>query len=219
MEIIVKGTGTDFFTPDQVVLNLTFNEKAQNYNVALINGVNNVQKFIQEILLKNDFSTDDMKTRNFVIKENKRYDETSRKYFFDGFSFNQSATLKFDYNKEKLANIMEQLSKLDGAPNCLINFSVKNEKECRKKVLSQAYSEAETQAHTIAEAAGKTLKQCMKVDFEPFSTKYISNSRLGSETVYKSALCSPDITSKLINTFTPEDITISETLYCLWIAE
>lgn len=218
MEIIVQGKGTEFFTPNEVILNIGFYTKGQSYEEVLSEGVKNVQKFVNELLLQNGFTTDDMKTRNFVVREDQKYDEVTRTYLFDGFSFNQNATLKFDYNKERMAKIMEDLSKLDNAPTCQINFGVKDAKECKRKILSKAYKEAELQAQAIAEAAGKSLKQCVKVDFKPFTTDYVSQTTFDSDMMYaKSARLGAAPT--IINTFTPEDIELSETLYCLWLAE
>ena len=218
MEIIVQGKGTEFFTPNEVILNIGFNTKGQSYEEVLSEGVKNVQKFVNELLLQNGFTTEDMKTRNFVVREDKKYDEVTRTYLFDGFSFNQNATLKFDYNKERMAKIMENLSKLDNAPTCQINFGVKDAKECKRKILSKAYKEAELQAQAIAEAAGKSLKQCVKVDFKPFTTDYVSQTTFDSDMMYaKSARFGA--APAIINTFTPEDIELSETLYCLWITE
>ena len=218
MEIIVQGKGTEFFTPNEVILNIVFYTKGQSYEEVLYEGVKNVQKFASEILLQNGFTIDEMKTRNYIVKEEKKYDEKTRSYSFDGFSFNQNAILKFDYNKERMAKIMEGLSKLDNAPTCKINFGVKDSKECKRKILAKAYKDAELQAQAIALAAGKNLNQCVKVDFKPFTTEYVSNTNFDSDMMYaKSARmgAAPEI----INTFTPEDIELSETLYCLWIAE
>lgn len=218
MEIIVQGKGTEFFTPNEVILNIGFYTKGQSYEEVLSEGVKNVQKFVNELLLQNGFTIDNMKTRNFVVREDQKYDEATRTYLFDGFSFNQNATLKFDYNKERMAKIMENLSKLDNAPTCQINFGVKDAKECKRKILSKAYKEAELQAQAIAEAAGKSLKQCVKVDFKPFTTDYVSQTTFDSDMMYaKSARLGA--APAIINTFTPEDIELSETLYCLWIAE
>lgn len=218
MEIIVQGKGTEFFTPNEVILNIGFNIKGQSYEEVLSEGVKSVQKFVNELLLQNGFTTEDMKTRNFVVREDQKYDEVTRTYLFDGFSFNQNATLKFDYNKERMAKIMEDLSKLDNAPTCQINFGVKDAKECKRKILSKAYKEAELQAQAIAEAAGKSLKQCVKVDFKPFTTDYVSQTTFDSDMMYaKSARLGA--APAIINTFIPEDIELSETLYCLWITE
>ena len=99
MEIIVEGKGVEYFTPDQVVLNIEFHTKGLSYEEALSEGVKNVQNFVSELLLRNGFNNEDMKTRSFVVREDKKYNESTRTYIFDGYLFNQSATIKFDYDK------------------------------------------------------------------------------------------------------------------------
>ncbi len=218
MEIIVQGKGVEYFTPNKIILNISFHTKGNSYDEVLDLGVKNVQRFVDEIILKNGFNKQDLKTRSFVIREEQKYDNTTREYFFSGFSFNQSALLIFDYDKEKLANIMEQLSKLENAPSCHFDFGVWNEKECRRQVLAKAYKDAKLQAQAIADAAGKTLKQCAKIDFKPFTTTYVSQTNFDGNMMFKSVDKAGAATA-IINTFTPEDVKLSETLYCLWIAE
>lgn len=157
-----------------------------------------------------------MKTRSFVVRKEEKYDSITKEYNFDGFSFIQFANIKFDYDKVKLANIMEQLSKMDDAPQCNITFGIKDEKDCRRKILSKAYNDAEFQAQAIAEASGKTLKQCVKVDFKPFTTTYVSQTNFEGDKMYAKRA---GTATTIMNTFTPEDIKLSEILYCLWIAE
>ena len=126
--------------------------------------------------------------------------------------------LKFDYDKELIANMMVSISKLDNAPMCQINFGLKDERKCRRDLLTSAYKDAENQAQAIAEASGKTLKYCQKVDFKPFTTNYVSQAIIDSDMMYAEKACS-GVTQTIVNTFTPEDIELSEILYCLWIAE
>ncbi len=218
MEIIVQGKGTEYFTPDEAILKINFYTKGQSYEEALKEGVRNVEIFVNEILLKNGFNKEEMKTRSFVVREDQKYNEATRNYEFNGYSFNQNANIKFDYDKDRIASIMESLSKLNNAPACQINFGVKNEKECKRNILSKAYKDAEEQAQAIALASGKTLKQCMKVDFKPFTTEYVSRAGFDSDLMYAEK-ASIGAAKTITNTFTPEDIELSETLYCLWIAE
>ena len=218
MEIIVEGKGTEYFAPDQVNFVINFYLKGQNYEETLSEGVKSVQNFIDSILLLNNFNKEDLKTRNFVIREETKYNELTKNYIPSGYSFNQLAILKFDYDKEKMANMMEQISKLNNAPKCQIVFGVKNEKDCRRKILSKAYNDAYLQAQAIAEAAGKTLKQCVKVDFKPFTTEYVSKTSFGEDVMYAKAERF-GAAQTIVNTFTPEDIELTETLYCLWLAE
>lgn len=127
-----------------------------------------------------------------------------------------------DYLKEYINSsertINYSLSKLSNPPLCRVEFGVKDEKECKKKVLAKAYEDAKTQAEAIATAAGKELKSCAKVDFKPFTTEYLSNASFDEKMAYAERVGTGSAQT-IVNIFTPEDIEISETLYCLWVAE
>ena len=217
MEIIVQGKGVKFVTPDEVVMMLTFTTKGCSYEEVLNLGTRNVQSFVDNLLIPNGFSKEDMKTRNFVIKEETKYNGVTQSYDFDGYSFNQYAVIKFDYDINKMAKMMEEISKLDNPPKYQVNFGVKDEKSCRREILFAAYKDAEEQAKTIADASGKILKRCVKVDFKPLTTEYASISTFNSDMMYEAARLGA--AQVIVNTFTPEDIELTETLYCLWIAE
>lgn len=221
MEIIVEGVGTEYFTPNEVIINLQFITKENSYQEALEIGSRNVQSFVNNLLMPNGFNIDDMKTRNFVIREENKYNEITRTYDFDGYSFNQSAKIKFDYDRTKLSIMMESISKLTNPPICRVNFGIKNEKECKRNILAKAYKDAEEQAYAIALAAGKTLKHCAKVDFKPFTTSYLSSSSFDGDMMYEKSIGGSigGVAETITKIFTPEDIELSEKLYCLWIAE
>lgn len=215
MEIIVQGKGTKYFKSNEVVLNLTFTNKAKTYDVALSDGIRNINYFVEEILLKNGFLKDELKTRSFVINEEKKYDEKAREYIDVGYSFNQVAILKFDYNMELLSKLILAMSEMTIAPTYYIKFGVKNEEECCNEVLAKAYQNAYNQALAIATAANKNLRYCQKVDFQPISNNNYSPVEFSSNFMRAKAVNN----DMIINSFTPEDIEISETLYCLWIAD
>lgn len=218
MEIVVEGTGTNYVMPDEVRMFITFNYKGQTYEDVLKQGSTNVEFFINSLLLNNGFKKDDLKTRNFVIHEEKRYDEATHRSYPDGFSFNQVASIKFDYDREKMAKMMVEISKLDNPPMCQIEFGVKDEKVCRKEVLAKAYEDALNKAEAIAMAANKKLKECVKVDFQSFSSSYTSKTRLDRGMMYAERAC-VGTANTIVNFFTPEDVEVCETLYCLWITE
>ena len=71
----------------------------------------------------------------------------------------------------------------------------------------------------IALASGKKLKDCIKVDFRPFDERVFSASNM--QDMFKSSECMDyqGVSNTIKNIFTPEDVEISETLYCLWITE
>lgn len=213
MEIIVTGKANEYFKPDQIILNINFCVKENTYEDVLIKGTNNVKIFIDEVLINNGFKNNDLKTRSFIIKEEKKYDNISNNYIFDGFSYNQEASLKFNYDKELLSKLMVDISKLESAPKYKINFGLINEKDIRKNVLTLSYNDALEKATILANASHKNILRCIKIDYKN-DVKYFSQSNLDSEFMYARE------TANTINEiFTPEDILVSEEIICHFIAE
>ena len=109
-------------------------------------GSSNVELFIDSILLQSSFSKNDLKTKNLIIKEETKYNIETNKYEPDGFSYNQHAILKLDYNKDILSKLMKNIATLTNPPTYQINFGLKDEKEAKKEVLKHAYQDALEQA-------------------------------------------------------------------------
>ena len=218
MDIIVEGKASDFFKPDQINLNINFYTKKDAYNLALNCGTNNVENFIKNVIEVLEFNKEDLKTRSFSVTEVTRYDSEKRQHLKDGFAYSQNSNLKFDYDAEKLSKFMELVSTLENPPIYRINFELKNEESAKSLVIAKAYAKAEEKAKMIALAAGKKLKNCIKVDFKPFDERVISNTEFND--TFKMEKCmSASIAQTIQNTFNPEDIEVQEKLYCLWIAE
>ena len=127
-----------------------------------------------------------------------------------------------------IAEFMDMVSKLENPPKYHLVFNVKDIKKCKDEVLAEAYNKAKDKAETIAKAAGKELKECVKTDFRPFEERVISRSSLNSQDMYMEKEMSIDgakfgmakrtgVQETIQTIFTPEDVEITETLYCLWI--
>ena len=121
---------------------------------------------------------------------------------------------------KRLAEFMEEVAKLKNPPRYQIYFDIKNIEQAKSLVMADAYAKAEEKARMIALAAGKKIKECIKVDFRPFEEGVTSNSRMNDEMLYESAMFKKaDVSERIQNTFVPEDIEVTETLYCLWTTE
>lgn len=215
MEIITTGIGEESYKPDQIILTLTFVFKDNLYDEVLENGTKSVLDFVNNILYKYGFSEEDIKTKSFIIKEEQKYNEETRSYDFDGYSYNQTVILKFDYELDKLTNMMKDISKLSNPPYYKIEFSLKDEEKVKKELISKAYNDAKEKANIIALASNKILKDCTKVSFKPLDVDFLSLTSLDNSAMYLKEASMP-LMNKI---FTPEDITLSETIYCLWISE
>lgn len=230
MDIIVEGIGKKIYTPDEVEIRLDFYTRADSYDGALEKGTKNVENFISEVLEKMNFDKEIMKTRSFRVYEEKQYDYDKKIYINLGYAYTQQASMKFDYSMNVIAEFMDRVSKLENPPKYYLAFNVKDIKKCKDEVLSEAYNNAKDKAETIAKTAGKELKECVKTDFRPFEESVISRSSLNSNDMYmendmavekaKFGMAKRTGVQDTIQTiFTPEDVEISETLYCLWVTD
>ena len=228
MDIIVEGVGKKFYSPDEVEINLDFYTRADSYESTLENGTKNVENFINDVLEKMDFNKEIMKTRSFRVYEEKQYDYDRKKYIKLGYAYTQQANIKFDYSMNIIAEFMDMVSKLKNPPKYHLLFNVKDIKGCKDEVLAEAYNKAKEKAETIAKAAGKELKECVKTNFIPFEESVVSRSSLNSQDMYMEKEMSigastfgmakkTGVQDTIQTIFTPEDIEITETLYCLWI--
>ena len=228
MDIIVEGVGKKFYTPDEVEINLVFYTRADSYEGALEKKKKNVEIFITDVLEKMNFNKEIMKTRSFRVYEEKQYDYDKKIYIKLGYAYTQQANIKFDYSMNTIAEFMDMVSKLENPPKYHLVFNVKDIKKCKDEVLAEAYNKAKDKAETIAKAAGKELKECVKTDFRPFEERVISRSSLNSQDMYMEKEMSIDgakfgmakrtgVQETIQTIFTPEDVEITETLYCLWV--
>ena len=169
-----------------------------------------------------------MKTRSFRVYEEKQYDYDRKKYTRLGYAYTQQANIKFNYSINIIAEFMDMVSKLKNPPKYHLLFNVKDIKGCKDEVLAEAYNKAKEKAETIARAAGKELKECVKTDFRPFEESVVSRSSLNSQDMYMEKEQSfgasnfdmaknTGVQDTIQTIFTPEDVEITETLYCLWI--
>ena len=223
MDINVEGIGKKVYTPDEVEINLNFYTRADSYESALEKGIGNVKLFINDILEKMNFNKEIMKTRNFRVYEEKKYDYDKKIYIKLGYAYTQQANIKFDYSMNTIAEFMDMVSRLKNPPKYQLAFNIKDIKKCKDEVLSEAYNKAKDKAEIIAKAAGKELKECVKTDFRPFEERVTSRSSLNSQDMYMGKESSIDgvkyggVQETIQTIFTPEDVEITETLYCLWI--
>lgn len=219
MDIIVEGKAKRFFKPDKVCININFYTLTGTYSEALDKGTEAVEVFVKDIFEKLDFNKEELKTRSFNVREETEYNVDTRKHEFKGFSYSQAAKFSFDYDMKRLAKFMEAVSKLENPPRYQISFDIKNMEQAKSLVMADAYAKAEEKAKMIALAAGKKLKECIKVDFRPFEESVTSNSRMGGEMYEKTMFKQAEISERIQNTFAPEDVEVTETLYCLWVTE
>lgn len=219
MDIVVSGTSKILVKPSMICIEIDFIKEDKAYDRALELGVNCVNNFVSNVMEPLKLNKELLKTRNFRIYKNKKYDYEKKEEIDLGFVYSQHAKLEIDYDMELVARLMEAISKLEDAPKYAVNFDVKNVDEVKSEALKEAYKLCESKAKAIANAADKELKCCDKVSFKPFEESLTSFSQINDVRMHSKELSARSVSDVISDVFVPEDIVVSETLYCLWIAE
>jgi len=146
MEIIVEGVSEKFITPNFVTLNINFNYKNENYEELIKEATSEINDFIKKILEKYEFKNIDLKTTNFVIKKENKYNEKTNTYEFCCYSYNQNTKITFLYNNLKLSNIINDLSKLSNVPTYSVNFDIQDKEKYRNELIQEAFENTKEKA-------------------------------------------------------------------------
>lgn len=218
MDIISRGIGIKKFVPEIIHLNFDFRIKSFTYENALSEGVKAVETFAK-LLEKLGYKKSDFKTNSFRVYEETKYDAKKKEDVRLGYIYNHDAHLEFDYDIPRLADLVQEISKLKDGPRANITFRLKNEDGAKSKCIDLAFKNAKSKAEAIAKSAGKKLKDCIKVSYEPFDEPIQSRSNF--EGLRKmGAYCEDNaLRGSIENVLVPEDIEIEEVLYCLFVAE
>ena len=230
MQIYVKGDAKRSVDPDQIVASAIFKEHADSYDEALRRGVQTVREYLQFIQDNTDFKVEDFKTRSYSIHEQTHINRVDPKdeedlekrlsaIVSDGFFFTQYAYVEFDYNRERLARLLALTSKQENAPHFHIDFTLKDPKAYQRGLIGDAYHDAQRKAETLAAAADKHLRDCVRVDIDQPTTREPQYEGAFRE---KSAAYAGDMRSveeeiKAIDeTFQPDKIDIHKSINCVW---
>lgn len=216
MEIYTQGIGEKRFSPEEIKINFNFKIHAKTYEQTLNEGIKKVDEFTK-LLKKLNFKRETFKTLAFRVYEETKYDKGKQKDVLVGYIYNHDASLIFDYDMKRLSSLIQEISKLKDGPKANISFSLKNEDRAKSACIDKAYKNAKTKAEAIAKSAGKKLLECKKVSFESFDEKVESATKFNG--MAKMALQDSYSMHSIENIIVPQDIEVSQELYCLWVAE
>lgn len=214
MEIYISAEGKKKVMPDMTKITFKVNSKNASYEKVINDGIKNRSELISS-LVKLGFSEKDIKTNNYFITEEKRYNEKNKNYEVVNYLFNENCELKFKYDNELFNKIMLSVSKLESAPTCEMSFYVSNKRKYVDEILKDAYEDALYEGEILAKVAGKKIIECKKISFKPFDDNFVTNENLEFSPRVAKTLYSVDNNISL----TPKEIEVTKTIYCLFIAD
>lgn len=216
MEITTIGRGKGKYVPDEVQINLVFQSRSIDYQTALTEGNKGIDEFVNEVLVKLGFNKNDLKIRNLIVREERKYNNQTGNNELVGYLFESDALLEFPYDKALITLFLNSISKLTNPPHFTLNFGLKNEEQHKNELLQKAYQDALNKAEVIAKSANKKVKESLKVSFEPLNQPFSSLSSFDSRNILYTNETSID---NFVNYLNPVDIEVEEILYALFLAE
>ena len=231
MQIFVTGDAKRGIEPDQITASVVFETHADTYDDALYNGVQNVRDYLHFIADNTDFEFEDFKTNSYSIRERfhtnridpkkiEDLDKNLTKTVSDGFFFSQYAYVEFDFNRERLARLLALTSQQENAPRFHIDFGLKDPKAYQRGLIGDAYHDAQRKAETLAAAADKHLRDCVRVDIDQSDSGIRYGGRemamkCSAAAEYDAGRVEDEIKA-IDETFQPDPIFISKSISCVW---
>ena len=216
MEITTIGRGKGKYVPDEVQINLVFQSRSIDYQTALTEGNKGIDEFVNEVLVKLGFNKNDLKIRNLIVREERKYNNQTGNNELVGYLFESDALLEFPYDKALITLFLNSISKLTNPPHFTLNFGLKNEEQHKNELLQKAYQDALNKAEVIAKSANKKVKESLKVSFEPLNQPFSSLSSFDSRNILYT---NETNINNFVNYLNPVDIEVEEILYALFLAE
>ncbi len=204
--ITVRGTGKVSVAPDRVSLN--FSVKCQEWGYAdTIEGLNNQVEMLRVALEECGLDRKDLKTSDFDVDRETRWDEDKDEHVFDGFEASHSLSIQMPLDQARLNEVLNSIAESMSGASFDIYFETSKEAELRDKVLAAAVADARHKAEVLASAAGLGLGDILHMGHTWTEVSFHSpRYAMDREMCYSAP--SPDIE--------PEDISSSDTVEILW---
>ncbi|MGB0882309.1 MAG: SIMPL domain-containing protein [Vicingaceae bacterium] len=212
--INVSGSAKVSVSPDLCLLNIKLSSTQQKMNEA-VSTLGKKSNYYLAILKKLGFKEEDIKTTNFSISKNRVY--VNRQYVDSGYNASQSIKIEFNHNKKTLTNILNELSESKEAVDFSFSFRIseKLKQKTQLLIIEEAISDAKLKSERIASSSGLNLIKIKNISYGS-SASYSNNLKYSRELSYAADLSN---TSETSYNFTPDDITLNNSVSVIWIAE
>ena len=219
-ELKVTGKGKVVAVPDQIVLNIDLNGTEKDYKKAY-KQMEMATKEVRDLFQGLSFEVKDLKTKKCEVEvsnERKYVEKTGTwEFVFKGYEYVHKMKIMFDKDNDLLGKVLYGLSKCESRPEVNISYTVKDVKSTKNTLLKNAIADSKAKAAVLAEAAGVTLGDILKIDYSwgeinlstPVLDSFLDVMRLSDDSdCFEDEALDMDIE--------PEDINITDTVTVIW---
>ena len=162
----IRGQAQMKATPDEVTCRLRNNVIRQDYDDAL-KALDRELNEIRKVLVKLDFPENEIKSKNFSIGPNRIYQRGTAKD--SGFVARQDLEITFKFNKEKVLDLLNEVSDSKAQPSLSFGYRFSEETEAvlENQLIKEAVSDAQKKATLIAKSADIQLGSILRIQYDP----------------------------------------------------
>lgn len=211
--IKIKGTGFVQEKPDLVEVRILLESLDMDYGKAYAKASEKNEELLQ-VIQDLGFPQEELKTSYFDI--DKKYEDQrdsfgNYKERFEGYRVTQRLKLAFDWDSQKLAEVLQALSQTKANPDLSIHFTVKDPSLIQEKLLESAAKNARRKAEVLAQASGVELGSLTRIDYDWDEVNFYSNTSLSSGPMLSRIFeGTPDFELE------PEDLKLRDTVRFIW---
>ena len=165
--ITVKGVGMVSAKPDLITVGITVKSKRRGYSEAFKRSKEKIES-IEKAVLEAGFSKSDLKTSDFDVNVVERSIEDGHgnwREIFDGYCCTHKLKLEFDFDTDKLGEVLANFAKCEGRPNFDIRFTLKDKTKIMNDLLAGATDDAKLKAQAICVASGVSLGELVTINY------------------------------------------------------
>lgn len=161
--VSVQGTGKLSLAPDLTVVSLNLHSTDKSYD-KMMTKASEALEAVQNTLAKLGFEKKDLTTSSLNIQSEYDYSGSNGRKFL-GYSANQSMSLAFDFDTNRLSDVLRSLADCVADPDLSIRFSLRDRDSASAKLLELAAKNAREKAEILAAASGVKLGELVSVNY------------------------------------------------------
>ena len=210
--ITIKGTGRVSLKPDTTVVTMTLKTCSRDYEKSM-NEAAQILENLKSTIKKCGFDEKELKTTSFnVYTEYEGVNDRNGNYkrVFKGYCCAHTMKLEFDFDTDRLSQVLGAVSACIAEPEMNIQFTVKDKDAAADELLKDAAENAKHKAEILTSSSGVKLGQLVSVDYN-----------WGEMNLYSATECAMDrkclsMANGAAMSFEPDDINLSENVNFVW---
>ncbi len=212
--ITIQGIGKLSLKPDYTVISMSLRAANEEYDTAMETASRHLDT-LQNALKRLGFAKEDLKSSRFDVSteyNNERDKNGNYKRVFVGYVVTLQLKLEFDFNMERLAEVLVAIAGCIAQPELNVQFTVKDKEAVNAALLESACDNARAKAKILTGASGVKLGELLSIDYSWGDRALCSPTRYEmDEACMLKASAAPSGME-----ITPEDIKVSDQVTFVW---